>query len=165
MHGLQRYTISSFHRYYLTSAVMPKGVDGNVCPSCKENEIELYLSHKAELDDLRIDFNKLWSQCQRCQKHMQKEVLCSNCDCPIFYRRKVNALFDWKYWRNLENPLRSDESRKGCCQIWPHRLVKNSPLSERLSVLVQYLTPLKDRKRLCIRTNSIAKNLNYDCII
>jgi len=67
---------------------MPKGVEGNICPSCKENEIELYLSQKAELDDLRIDFNKLWSQCQRCQKHMQKEVLCSNCDCPIFYRRK-----------------------------------------------------------------------------
>lgn len=69
-------------------AAMPKGVEGNICPSCKENEIELYLSQKAELDDLRIDFNKLWSQCQRCQKHMQKEVLCSNCDCPIFYRRK-----------------------------------------------------------------------------
>eukprot|EP00466_Bigelowiella_natans_P004557 jgi/Bigna1/55650/estExt_Genewise1Plus.C_660113 len=32
-------------------------------------------------------FNKLWTQCQRCSGSLHQDVLCSNKDCPIFYRR------------------------------------------------------------------------------
>lgn len=33
-------------------------------------------------------FNRLWTQCQRCQGDMHKDVLCTSRDCPIYYRRK-----------------------------------------------------------------------------
>ena len=33
-------------------------------------------------------FSRLWTECQRCQGSMHNDVLCSNCDCPIFYKRK-----------------------------------------------------------------------------
>lgn len=33
-------------------------------------------------------FNSLWTQCQRCQGDMHKDVLCTARDCPIYYRRK-----------------------------------------------------------------------------
>ncbi len=32
-------------------------------------------------------FHKLWAQCQRCQGSLTQQVLCSNRDCPIFYKR------------------------------------------------------------------------------
>jgi DNA polymerase delta subunit 1 len=33
-------------------------------------------------------FNRLWSQCQRCQGSLHQDVLCTSRDCPIFYMRK-----------------------------------------------------------------------------
>jgi DNA polymerase delta subunit 1 len=33
-------------------------------------------------------FNSLWTQCQRCQGSLHQDVLCTSCDCPIFYSRK-----------------------------------------------------------------------------
>lgn len=30
----------------------------------------------------------LWTQCQRCMGSLCQDVLCSNSDCPIFYRRR-----------------------------------------------------------------------------
>ena len=33
-------------------------------------------------------FSQLWTECQRCQGSLHQEVLCSNRDCPIFYKRK-----------------------------------------------------------------------------
>ena len=33
-------------------------------------------------------YSKAWTQCQRCQGSLHQDVLCSNRDCPIFYRRK-----------------------------------------------------------------------------
>jgi len=33
------------------------------------------------------NYHKLWTQCQRCQGSLTQEVLCTNRDCPIFYRR------------------------------------------------------------------------------
>ncbi len=33
-------------------------------------------------------FNTLWTECQRCQGSLHQEVICSNRDCPIFYKRR-----------------------------------------------------------------------------
>jgi DNA polymerase delta subunit 1 len=33
-------------------------------------------------------FNKLWTCCQRCQGSFHQDILCTNRDCPIFYKRK-----------------------------------------------------------------------------
>ncbi len=37
---------------------------------------------------LQILYNKLWTHCQACQGSYHQDVICSNQDCPIFYRRK-----------------------------------------------------------------------------
>jgi len=42
----------------------------------------------ASTSQLQVAFARLWTQCQRCQGSLHQDVLCSNKDCPIFYRRK-----------------------------------------------------------------------------
>ena len=41
-----------------------------------------------EHSNLEYSFNRLWTQCQRCQGSLHEEVLCTNKDCTIFYMRK-----------------------------------------------------------------------------
>lgn len=40
------------------------------------------------LKQTEIKFNRLWTQCQRCQGSLHQDVLCTSKDCPIFYMRK-----------------------------------------------------------------------------
>lgn len=49
---------------------------------------ELYQKHVAATSQLQVAFARLWTQCQRCQGSLHQDVLCTNKDCPIFYRRK-----------------------------------------------------------------------------
>ncbi|XP_054160471.1 DNA polymerase delta catalytic subunit-like [Oppia nitens] len=58
------------------------------CDYCVEDEPELYQSEVQRLNELEVKFNKLWTQCQRCQGSLIEEVICTSCDCPIFYMRK-----------------------------------------------------------------------------
>ena len=86
---------------------MPDG-QKSICRHCEDKEAELYIKQEFELQELKVDFARLWTQCQRCQGNMQEKVICSNSgmfriflrsripdkifiyflDCPIFYRRK-----------------------------------------------------------------------------
>ena len=59
-----------------------------VCKHCKEKEGEIYQKQIAGLANLEEKFNRLWTQCQRCQGSLHEEVLCTSRDCPIFYLRK-----------------------------------------------------------------------------
>lgn len=59
-----------------------------VCKHCKPRIGELYLEQAAKLRSHEQLFSQLWTQCQRCQENFHQDVLCSNRDCPIFYRRK-----------------------------------------------------------------------------
>jgi len=68
-------------------AAMPDG-QKSICRHCEDKEAELYIKQEFELQELKVDFARLWTQCQRCQGNMQEKVICSNSDCPIFYRRK-----------------------------------------------------------------------------
>mmetsp|Transcript_30619 Transcript_30619/g.91788 ORF Transcript_30619/g.91788 Transcript_30619/m.91788 type:complete len:1095 (+) Transcript_30619:226-3510(+) len=61
---------------------------GTVCAHCKPREGEVYLKRVHESNAHERTFNKLWTQCQRCQGSTHQDVLCSNSDCPIFYKRK-----------------------------------------------------------------------------
>ena len=51
-------------------------------------EGEVYLKRVHECIEHERTFNELWTQCQRCQGSLHQDVLCSNSDCPIFYKRK-----------------------------------------------------------------------------
>lgn len=62
---------------------------GALCDHCKKNgkERDVVLEKVLELKEHEIAFNRLWSQCQRCQGSLCQDVICTSRDCPIFYRR------------------------------------------------------------------------------
>ncbi|GMH37529.1 hypothetical protein BSKO_05402 [Bryopsis sp. KO-2023] len=59
-----------------------------VCEHCESREAEMYLQCLDRSNELEYQFGRLWTQCQRCQGSLLQDVLCTNRDCPIFYRRK-----------------------------------------------------------------------------
>lgn len=59
-----------------------------LCANCTGREREIYLQ---KMDDVNVHqevYSKLWTECQRCQGSYHQDVICSNRDCPIFYKRK-----------------------------------------------------------------------------
>ena len=59
-----------------------------LCEHCAPREAEIYARKLGEVKRHEKVFSQLWVQCQRCQGSLHRDVLCSNRDCPIFYRRK-----------------------------------------------------------------------------
>jgi len=59
----------------------------SVCSKCKPKESQFYMKQMAVVRKKERSFHVLWTQCQRCQGSLTQEVLCSNRDCPIFYKR------------------------------------------------------------------------------
>jgi len=67
--------------------VQLKPNQSSVCDHCKANEGQLYIRQLNLVRAYEKNFHRLWTQCQRCQGSLTQEVLCTNRDCPIFYRR------------------------------------------------------------------------------
>ncbi|KAL1529097.1 hypothetical protein AB1Y20_000057 [Prymnesium parvum] len=65
-----------------------KGEEKALCHNCKSKEVEIYYSKLSNVQDCEQLFSRLWTQCQRCQGDLHKDVLCTSRDCPIFYKRK-----------------------------------------------------------------------------
>lgn len=65
----------------------PDGKEQALCRHCTSNEDILFVKKQVNARKAEHQFNKLWSQCQRCQGSLHNDVLCSNRDCPIFYAR------------------------------------------------------------------------------
>jgi DNA polymerase delta subunit 1 len=59
-----------------------------LCKNCGGKEAEIYSNTLNDVNLHQQMFNQLWTECQRCQGSLHQEVLCSNRDCPIFYKRK-----------------------------------------------------------------------------
>ena len=59
-----------------------------LCKHCKPYEGDFFQSKVEELQENEKIFSKLWTCCQRCQGSLHQDILCSNRDCPIFYKRK-----------------------------------------------------------------------------
>ncbi|KAJ1440146.1 DNA polymerase family B-domain-containing protein [Ochromonadaceae sp. CCMP2298] len=59
-----------------------------LCRNCGGKEGEVYAAKLSEVNLHQRVFNQLWTECQRCQGSFHQEVICSNRDCPIFYKRK-----------------------------------------------------------------------------
>ena len=60
----------------------------SLCTHCLSKEPEHLQKALDAVNGLERDFNRLWTQCQRCQGSLHQDVLCTSRDCPIFYRRK-----------------------------------------------------------------------------
>lgn len=61
---------------------------GALCKYCLPNEAQIYLKNLHIVTDLERNYASLWTECQRCMGDICHDVLCSNGDCPIFYRRR-----------------------------------------------------------------------------
>lgn len=61
---------------------------GAICKYCAPREAEIYQKHVHMVTDLEKVYSSLWTECQRCMGEICQDVLCSNGDCPIFYRRR-----------------------------------------------------------------------------
>jgi len=64
-----------------------KSKEDTLCAKCKQKESQLYMKQMAVVRKKERAFHVLWTQCQRCQGSLTQEVLCSNRDCPIFFKR------------------------------------------------------------------------------
>jgi DNA polymerase delta subunit 1 len=60
----------------------------SVCRYCRPMEAVYYQERLARVHRLEQEFASAWTQCQRCQGSFHETVLCTSCDCPIFYMRK-----------------------------------------------------------------------------
>ncbi|XP_068250688.1 DNA polymerase delta catalytic subunit-like [Palaemon carinicauda] len=77
----------------LKRKIVPDDVEYNaLCNNCKVHETDLYTHHIEKLATLEKKFNQFWTECQRCQGSLIKEIICSNRDCPIFYMRKKTEI-------------------------------------------------------------------------
>jgi len=61
---------------------------GALCNYCVQKEDNIYLKNLQIVTQLEKNYAALWTECQRCMGDICHEVVCSNGDCPIFYRRK-----------------------------------------------------------------------------
>merc|ERR1712217_720911 len=62
--------------------------EGSLCKHCIEEKAADVLIERMSLLRVKEDeYNRLWTQCQRCQGSLLEPVICSNSDCNIFYRR------------------------------------------------------------------------------
>ena len=59
-----------------------------LCSACKSKEVDVYYQKLQSVVESESLFSRLWTQCQRCQGDLHKDVLCTSRDCPIFYKRK-----------------------------------------------------------------------------
>jgi len=48
-----------------------------VCKHCKTRESELFQKEITTLHSMEEKFNRLWTQCQRCQGSLHEDVLCT----------------------------------------------------------------------------------------
>jgi len=61
---------------------------GCLCKHCEESKaLEVIDEKTQEVREKEQEYARLWTQCQRCQGSLHQEVICSNRDCDIFYRR------------------------------------------------------------------------------
>ncbi|KAN0061513.1 DNA-directed DNA polymerase delta [Thecaphora frezii] len=65
-----------------------KNQNAPVCKNCRPRVAELYHEKLSRASALEVEFARLWTCCQRCQGSLAQDVLCTNKDCPIFFKRK-----------------------------------------------------------------------------
>jgi len=68
--------------------MVPEKVKGSLCRKCINEENLIYMGSMRRVQRLERLHHTMWVQCQRCQESLHTVVLCSNRDCPIFYRRQ-----------------------------------------------------------------------------
>merc|ERR1712130_1087874 len=68
--------------------IVSKNTAGSLCDRCINEEGVIYMGVMRTVKRFEKKYHSYWTQCQRCQESLHTVVLCSNRDCPIFYRRE-----------------------------------------------------------------------------
>ncbi|KAK6590295.1 DNA polymerase delta catalytic DNAQ-like 3 exonuclease RN fold [Cryptosporidium xiaoi] len=64
--------------------------NSSLCKDCiktDNKECSVLISKLHEFREKEVEYNSLWTQCQRCQGSAFQDIICTSRDCPIFYRR------------------------------------------------------------------------------
>lgn len=65
-----------------------KDANSAVCANCAPRLSEVYYSKLSQASAFEASYARLWTCCQRCQGSLASDVICTNKDCPIFFKRK-----------------------------------------------------------------------------
>ncbi|CAD8059734.1 unnamed protein product [Paramecium primaurelia] len=58
-----------------------------LCNFCHDKTLEIMTKSSIKLQELQINYHKYWTTCQSCQGSLLGDILCSNRDCEIYYKR------------------------------------------------------------------------------
>lgn len=91
--ALMRFTVKTAQCLGCRTA-LPKAMGQfPVCNNCRPNLAAIYEQRLRTQDHLEMEFARLWTCCQRCQGSVTQDVICTNNDCPIFFKRYVQYAF------------------------------------------------------------------------
>ena len=76
----------------ISSKERSKKTSAPLCSRCEDKEGEIFLQKLSNVKEQQAVYNQLWTECQRCQGSFHQEVICSNKDCAIFYKRKKTQI-------------------------------------------------------------------------
>ena len=65
----------------------PARSDKGLCDRCRGKYLEIAIAKQIEIEEMKAQYQDLWGECQKCQGSVTMDVLCSNADCPIYYKR------------------------------------------------------------------------------
>jgi DNA polymerase delta subunit 1 len=82
--GLMRFAVKKF-TCMKCQAVLPDS--HATCTACEKHLPKLLLDSQERAQEKETEYTKLLKQCSDCQGNMYEEVICSNADCEIFYKR------------------------------------------------------------------------------
>lgn len=86
--GIMRFTKVSVSCLGCRTPIPQSENEQPLCKYCKANEASIYEKILGNVREYERQYAMLWTQCQRCMGSICQDVLCSNSDCPIFYRRR-----------------------------------------------------------------------------
>lgn len=86
--GIVQFAVKKFKCMSCKTSSDKMDSNSPLCSNCKGKEGEIYLKTLVEVNNQQQVYNQLWTECQHCQGSFHQDVICTNRDCPIFYKRK-----------------------------------------------------------------------------
>jgi DNA polymerase delta subunit 1 len=79
--------LGRFVKVQATCTNCPTRYDDPLCDRCQSRYLEILISKMLEMEEMKAHYQDLWGECQKCQGSYTMDILCSNADCPIYYKR------------------------------------------------------------------------------
>ncbi len=86
--GLMKFTVKAALCLGCKNPVPSSRGNFPVCDACLPRINDIYHERLSKSSALEVEFARLWTCCQRCQGSLAQDVICTNKDCPIFFKRK-----------------------------------------------------------------------------